>query len=203
MQSIYHLGESSPPLPRFTKLQPFREAVLIYPRKLKEPVSRYKPFTRVHRNVEKGFSSVPLLEQNLATTPLTKATFFGHHCQLLWMKFTLTTLTLQTRVPLRFAAQNNMALLSSAVSAMASKPRALALEWPNDIGKAVTVVPTLTTPAVVFASRIIACEIMVHIHIWDLGPLLHWHRPMSSLGEELSSCRCYVPCMRQLYCVRW
>ncbi|CAK6959844.1 inter-alpha-trypsin inhibitor heavy chain H3-like [Scomber scombrus] len=45
--------------------------------KLKAPVSRYDPFTRVQGETEGSFPSVPPLEKSLATILLPKFTFFG------------------------------------------------------------------------------------------------------------------------------
>lgn len=50
--------------PRFTELQPFTEAAFFNPKKLKASVSRYKPLTRIHRDVEKGSPTVAQLEQS-------------------------------------------------------------------------------------------------------------------------------------------
>ena len=71
-------SKRAPLWPRFTELRPFVEEALSQPGKLRAPVSRYAPFTRVHGDTEAGFPSVPPLEQSLASILLPKATFFGH-----------------------------------------------------------------------------------------------------------------------------
>eukprot|EP00064_Thunnus_orientalis_P009019 superscaffoldBa00001114_g9042 len=82
-------------------------------------VSRYEPFTRVHRDMEKGFPTVPPLEWSLATILLPKGTFFGKRKPPLLTPqdqvYTLLSDCLHQCAAQIAAAKNNIALLSSSL----------------------------------------------------------------------------------------
>ena len=177
-------SKRAPLWPRFTELRPFVEEALSQPGKLRAPVSRYAPFTRVHGDTEAGFPSVPPLEQSLASILLPKATFFGHRKP--------TPPSPQDQVCAQvtdrshqcaaqgLAAQNNIALLASAVSAMATNPEALPPELATEIGKAMTAILTLTTATTVALSRIQAWQTVAQRNIW-----LHMSQLPTEVRREL------------------
>eukprot|EP00064_Thunnus_orientalis_P014147 superscaffoldBa00002424_g14188 len=72
------------------------------------------------------------------------------------------------------AVQNNIALLSSAVSVMATKPRALSPDLVTDIGKVMTAILTLAMVTTAVSSRIMVWQTMMQRNIWlHMSQLLH------------------------------
>eukprot|EP00064_Thunnus_orientalis_P012371 superscaffoldBa00001889_g12406 len=155
-------------------------------RKLRAPLSCYKRFTGVHRDIEEGFPAILPLKQSLATILFPEATFFSRH------KPTPTLLSPQDEVYICStdhlhqcaaqvaAAQNKILLLSFAVSTMATKPWALSPELAMDIGKAMTAVLTLTTNPTVASYRIMAWQTTMQRNIW-----LHMSQLPSQVRQEL------------------
>ena len=174
-----------PPVwPRVTELQPFTEAAFSEPGKLKAPVVRYQPFTRVQGLSESGFPGVPRLEESLATILLPKAVFFGRrkptppsaHDQVLSR---LTDRAHQCAAQTS-AAANNVALLASSVSAMAMEPGALPPEMATEIGKAMSAILSLSTAQTTAQARVMAWLTMIQRNMW-----LHMSQLPASIHKEL------------------
>eukprot|EP00064_Thunnus_orientalis_P019500 superscaffoldBa00004903_g19620 len=63
-----------PVWPRATEFRPLIDAAFSEPGKLKAPVARYNPFTRVHRDTEHGFPVIPSLEADASLRHLLLGT---------------------------------------------------------------------------------------------------------------------------------
>eukprot|EP00064_Thunnus_orientalis_P001437 superscaffoldBa00000098_g1440 len=121
--------------PHFMELWPYMEIAFSDPRKAL--VSHYKPFTRVHRDMEHSFPAGLPLDQSLATILLPRETFFSRHKPDLpsprdqvYAHLSDCSHQYATQVA---AATNNIMLLSSTVSATATKPGALSPELATDL----------------------------------------------------------------------
>ncbi|CAK6980951.1 inter-alpha-trypsin inhibitor heavy chain H3-like [Scomber scombrus] len=170
---IYDLEPSrrQPPLwPQVSELRSFVDMAYAEPGKLKAPVSRYDPFTRVQGITEGSFPSVPPLEENLATILLPKATFFGRRKPTPPSPRDQVTARLTDRAhqcaAQTAAAANNIALLSSAVSTLVTQPGSFPPDVASDIGKAMAAILALSTATTVAQARIMAWLIMLQRNMW-------------------------------------
>ncbi|KAL7402585.1 hypothetical protein ABVT39_017139 [Epinephelus coioides] len=173
-----------PVRPCVTELQPFIDAAFSEPGKLKVPVARYDPFTRVNRDTEHGFPAVPQLEESLATILLLTATFFGRRKPTPPSPRDQVTARLSDRAhqcaAQSVAAVNNVALLGSAVSAVATQPGALPPKMATEIGKAMSAILTLSTATTVAQACIMAWQTMLQRNMW-----LHMSQLPAQIRGEL------------------
>ncbi|CAB1421368.1 unnamed protein product [Pleuronectes platessa] len=159
-----------PVWPRFPAIKAYQSGAAAEPGKLKAPVSTYAHITKVENFSEHGFPPVPPLEPRLAAmfgfsvNPLggRRATPLSARDQMITR---LSDRSHQCAVQAS-AAANNIALLASYLSKLATEPDLLNIERAEELGYATSAILTLCTSVAVTTSRIAAWQTMNHRQVW-------------------------------------